>query len=208
MEGYMNSELSALVDTCKQLTLLAQALEQRSAAAIQENQKSGHTLQHTLATLRNDVNQLIEGSGHQVAQQVKHGMDLALTQGTAKYEQVVNSSTAKMDNAGRNVEQVLHETSSFVHRQIWLTYGAIAGAIVLLFGGGALLLWFESQSYNEAHARTATAQIDAETMEAFNQVGVTSCGGHPCIKLDGKSPRWGSKGEYVLIDAAPKKKSN
>jgi ElaB/YqjD/DUF883 family membrane-anchored ribosome-binding protein len=204
----MNSELSALVDTCKQLTLLAQALEQRSAAAIQENQKSGHALQHTLATLRNDVNQLIEGSGHQVAQQVKHGMDLALTQGTAKYEQAVNSSAVKMHNTVRNIEQVLHETSSFVYRHIWMAYGAIAGAMVLLVCGGGLMLWLESQSYNDARARTAAAQVDAETVEAFSQVGVTSCGGHPCIKLDTKSQRWGGKGEYVLINTVPKQKTN
>jgi hypothetical protein len=156
--------------------------------------------------LRNDVNQLIGGSGHQVAQQVKQAVDSALIQSTIEYEQRITSSTAKMDSAGRNVENVLHATSSFVHRQIWMAYGAIAGALVLLLAGGGLMLWLESQSYNDARARTAAAQVDAETMAAFSQVGVTSCGGHPCLKLDTKSQRWGNKGEYVLINTASKQK--
>ena len=188
--------------------MVVQVLEQRSAAAIQEQQKAGQALNQAVATARNDVNQLVQGAGQQIAQLVKHSVDSALSQSTAAYEQRINSSTVKIDSAGRNVEKVLHETSSFVHRQIWMAYGAIAGAIVLLLAGGGLMLWLESQSYNEARARTVAAQVDTETMEAFNQVGVTSCGGHPCLKLDTKSQRWGSKGEYVMINAAPKQKKD
>lgn len=204
----MNEELSAQVAMTERLAMVVQVLEQRTAASIEEQQKAGHALQHAIATVRNDVNQLVEGSGHQVAVLVKQGVDLALSQAFSKYEQMVNVSTVKIDSAGRSVEKVLHETSGFVHRQIWFAYGAIAGAILLLVTGGGIALWMQRQAYTDARDRTASAQVEAQLMEAFHQVGVTSCGGRPCLELDTKSPRWGSKGEYVLISAAPKQKPN
>lgn len=83
-----------------------------------------------------------------------------------------------------------------------MAFAAIAGALVLLVAGGCFLIWMEWQFYNEAKARTIAAQVDAQTVEAYAQVGMTSCGGHPCIKLDAKSPRWGEKGEYILVDVS------
>jgi hypothetical protein len=204
----MNEELSALTSASEKLILLAHMLEQRSEASIQEQVRAGQALNQAVATARQDVNQLVQGANTQIAQLVKHAVDSALSMSTADYEQRIHSSTVKIDSAGKNVEHVLQETSGFVHRQIWLAYGAILGALVLLIAGGGLLMWWQTQAYNEARARTASAQVDAETMEAFNQVGVTSCGGHPCMKLDSKAQRWGDKGEYVLINTAPKQKTN
>jgi hypothetical protein len=204
----MNEELSALTSASEKLILLAQMLEQRSEASIQEQVRAGQALNQAVATARQDVNQLVQGANTQIAQLVKHAVDSALHQSTADYEQRIHSSTVKIDSAGKNVEHVLQETSGFVHSQIWLAYGAILGAMVLLIAGGGLLMWWQTQAYNEARARTASAQVDAETMEAFNQVGVTSCGGHPCMKLDTKSPRWGDKNQYVLISTASKQKAN
>jgi hypothetical protein len=203
----MNDELSSLASASEKFILLAQMLEQRSEASIQEQQRAGQAFNQAVATARQDVNQLVQGANTQIAQLVKHAVDSALSMSTTDYEQRVSASTVRIDSAAKNIENVLHETSGFVHRKIWMAYGAIVGAFILLIAGGGLLMWWQSQTYNEARARTAAAQVDAEMMEAFNQVGVTSCGGHPCMKLDSKAQRWGDKGEYVLINTASKPKA-
>lgn len=58
----------------------------------------------------------------------------------------------------------------------------------------------EWQAYGDARARTAAANVSAETAAAFAKVDMTSCGGIPCVKLDPKVPRRGDKGEYVLME--------
>jgi hypothetical protein len=85
-------------------------------------------------------------------------------------------------------------------RQIKLAYVAVAGAIVLLGLGGGALIWVEVAAYKDARTRSAAAQINAEVVEAYSRAGMTSCGGHPCVKLDRKAKRWGDKGQYVLVD--------
>ncbi len=200
MEGEASAEISALIQTARQLALLTETLERRTEAAVRAQLDAGQELAQTVASVRHDTQQIIHGAGQQVTQSVRQGLDAALSQGTAKYDQAVAASTAKLDAACRVVSDTLDFTNSHARRHIWMTYGAILGALLLLIGGGFGLLWFEWQSYNEARARASAAQIDAETMQAYAQVGITSCGGRPCIRLDSKSPRWGDKGEYVLLE--------
>ena len=202
----MNSELSALIETTKQLTLLVQVLEQRSAEAIQEQQKAGHVLQDTIAAVRNDVSQMVHRSGTQVAQSAQHGVTSALSQGAKTYDQAVATTTAKLEAAGSAFQQAALTVSTSAHRKILAGYAAIVGAMILLILGGSFLLWLQRQAYDDARAQTAAAQVDADTAAAYAQVGVTSCGGRPCMKLDAQSPRWGSKGEYILLESGIKTK--
>ena len=85
-------------------------------------------------------------------------------------------------------------------QQIRLGYFSILGAMLVLIAGGGIVLWMEWQAYGDARARTASANVSAETAAAFAQVNMTTCGGHPCVRLDPKAPRWGDKGQYVLVD--------
>jgi len=91
------------------------------------------------------------------------------------------------------------------HRKLMMGYAAFAGAMVLFACGGGLLLWQQRQAYDDARTQAADARVSAELVQAYAKAGVTSCGGQPCVKLDSKARRWGSKGEYVLLDVAPSK---
>ncbi len=202
----MDTETSALIDTAKKLALLTDALERRSQAAMQAQEQAGQVLGQTVNMVRHDVSQLVQGSGQQIAQLVQQGMDSALTQGTAKFGQAVSATTAKLDEASRAIVETLNATTAHARHRIWTAYAAVLGAVLLLVVGGGIVLWLQWQSYNDLHARIAAAQIDVDTAEAYARTGVTSCGGQPCIKLDEKSQRWGSKGEYVLLDSTVKSK--
>jgi len=112
-----------------------------------------------------------------------------------------------VQGSGLEVTHTLREGMESIlahaHRKLLMGYAAFAGAMVLFVCGGGLLLWLQWKAYDEARAKVADAQVSAELAQTYAKVGVTSCGGQPCLKLDAKSPRWGSKGEYVLLDVAP-----
>lgn len=200
----MNGDIAAVAETVKKLALLADALERRSAAAIQSQQQAGEALKQTVVNLRSDVDRLMQGAGQQVAQLVRQSVESTLGQQTAKYDQAVTASNSKLSGAGHIFEQTALAMSAAAHRKTLASFAAVVGAMLLLIGGGSLLLWFQWQTYSDARARTLAAQVDAQTMEAYARAHMTSCGGLPCVKLDTKSPRWGSKGEYVLLDITPK----
>ncbi len=202
----MSNELAAVTETIQKLALLTDALERRSAAAIQLQQQAEQSLKQAIADLRNDVAHLMQGSGQQVAQAAQQGVNSALNQSTVKYDQAITATTAKLDGAGRTFEQTALTVSAAAHRKILAGYAAIVGAMILLILGGSFLLWLQRQAYDDARTQTAAAQVDADTAAAYAQVGVTSCGGRPCMKLDAQSPRWGSKGEYILLESGIKTK--
>ncbi len=200
----MNGNTAALAETIQKLALLTDALERRSAAAVQSQQQAEVVLKQTMVELRGDVDRLMQGTAQQVAQSVRQSVESTLGQQTAKYDQAVGASASRLSSASHAFEQTASAISAATYRKTLTSFAVLVGAMLLLVGGGSLLLWFQWQTYHDARARTQAAQVDAQTMEAFAQVHMTSCGGHACVKLDKKSPRWGSKGEYVLLDLAPK----
>jgi hypothetical protein len=123
-------------------------------------------------------------------------------QARGEITQLVQESVRQMT---RSFQEGMASILAHAHRKLLMGYAAFAGAMVLFACGGGLLLWQERQAYDDARAKAAEAQVSAELVQAYTKVGVTSCGGQPCLKLDTKTRRWGNKGEYVLIDVAPPK---
>lgn len=90
----------------------------------------------------------------------------------------------------------------------WQTLAVLAAAGVLLFVAFAILIGHENQRLKNAQARAEAAEVRAEVQEALKHVEITSCGGHPCVKVDKGTPAWkGNSGEYILIDT-PSGKTN
>jgi hypothetical protein len=202
----MEAEFATLIQTAKQLAFLTETLERRSAAALQVQEQAGQNLAQAVVTVREDINGLVGGAGQQVAQSAQQGVSTALSQGVSRLEQSVDSITSKLATSTQSFTKSAIESKHVMNRHTMMAFLSMTGVMILLVFGGSFLLWMQAQAYNDAKARTTAAQIDAETMEAFNRVEMTSCGGRACIKLDTKSPRWGEKGEYILVDTNTKKK--
>jgi hypothetical protein len=205
-ENVMNDDMKAIADMVRKMAMVVDGLEQKTNRFEQRQQQAIEALQQTLAALRNDVNQLLHNAQHQVAQSVQQSVHTGLEQGTARYNQAVDATNAKLARGSQTFEETLHAFAQFAWRKMLTGYGAILGAILLAVLGGGLTLWVQWHWYDDAHERTAAAQIDADTAEAYRQVDMTSCGGRPCVKLDTKAQRWGSKGEYMLLDSSNKPK--
>jgi hypothetical protein len=199
----MDANLSPLLETAKQLALLAEALERRSAAAATQSEQATQSLSRTLTGIKADVDRLVHGAGAQVAQSARQGVDVALHEGAGKFDQAATQAGTKMQGATQRLDEAIVRAAATLGRQAKAAYLAVLGAMVLLVAGGGAVLWMEWQAYGDARARTASANVDAATATAYAQVNMTSCGGHPCIKLDAKAPRWGDKGQYILVDTKP-----
>ncbi|GAA0913320.1 hypothetical protein GCM10009552_29140 [Rothia nasimurium] len=199
----MDANLSPLIETAKQLALLAETLERRSAAASSHSEQTTQALSRTLAGIKADVDRIVHGASTHVTQSARQGVDAALHEGAGKFDQAAAQAGSKMQGVTQRLDEAVVRAAASLERQAKLAYLAVMGAMVLLVAGGGAVLWMEWQAYGDARARTAAANVDAETATAYAEVHMTSCGGHPCIKLDAKSPRWGDKGQYVLVDTKP-----
>jgi ElaB/YqjD/DUF883 family membrane-anchored ribosome-binding protein len=195
-----HAQLAPLVETARQLALLAETLERRSGAALVQQEQAGQALTRTVTALRSDVDRLIQSAGQQVAHAARQGVDASLGESAARLDQTTTAAATRVNSAMGALDQGLAKARATLSRQIMLSYFAIVGALLLAIAGGGVVLWMEKQAYEDARARTAATNVSADIAAAFGQVSMTSCGGHPCVKLDTKSPRWGDKGQYVLVD--------
>lgn len=93
-----------------------------------------------------------------------------------------------------------------VMAKAWWGLLTVAAGFVMLYAGAWLLLDHEYQRLKDAQARADAAQLSAEVRQASQHVEITSCGGHPCIRVDTNTPIWKSRGkEYILVDGTPAK---
>lgn len=87
----------------------------------------------------------------------------------------------------------------------WQVLGALGAVFLVLYLGMLLLLKHEYTRLQDARARADAAEVSAEVQRAWRHVEATSCGGRPCIRLDGGGERWTSGGrDYVLVDGGGK----
>ena len=73
----MDANLSPLLETAKQLALLAETLERRSAAAASQSEQATQALSRTLAGIKADVDRMVHGASAQVTQSARQGIDAA-----------------------------------------------------------------------------------------------------------------------------------
>ncbi|WP_158880089.1 hypothetical protein [Rhodanobacter sp. L36] len=198
----MEAEFQTLIETANKLAFLTESLERRSLAAVAGQEQAGQNLAHTVGSVRGDVERIVQGASQQIATVTRQSVGASMADGTEKLQQAISSTSSQISASTQSLTESLEHARAIMSSQIKMTFGAIVLALVLVVAGGCLAIWMEWQSYNDAKARTVAAQMDAETAEAYAQVGMTSCGGRLCIKLDAKSPRWGEKGEYILVDVS------
>jgi len=198
----MDGNLSAAVHTAKQLALLAEALERRSETAVSTHRSAAFALTRAAAEAKEAVDTLTLTASQEVERVTSAAVQDVIGRGLNAFHHQVVLSSEQVEASSGLIHAAGQMVRSTMVRQIKLAYLAVAGAIALVAMGGGALIWVEIAAYKDARARSAAAQIDAEVVEAYSRAGMTSCGGHPCVKLDRKAKRWGDSGQYVLVDLA------
>lgn len=180
----MNND-SGYLDNIGQVALLLEQAQQRQDQAMAALQ---HTAQETRSTLTQTVNQ----AGEQIARHSQDAVKEALAAQLSEFELALATTMKKLsqaaDQVNRNCEQATRQMR-FMSIKMLVCIGATA---LLLIGGTGFLVWQNTQRIKET-------AVQAEVMQAMQQVQMTSCGGKPCIRLDQNQQRWGKNGEYVLI---------
>lgn len=75
----------------------------------------------------------------------------------------------------------------------WKALGGLGLASVVVIGATAYFAWTNVQ-------RAERASVEAQVLEALQQVSITSCDGRPCVKLEDGQARWEKNDDYILID--------
>lgn len=134
----------------------------------------------------------------------------------AELPQQALAATAALGDARRHEETLLKQgmaamfadlqekTESAQRRSMvrnWQVLGALGAVFVVLYLGMLLLLKHEYTRLQDARTRADAAEVSAEVRRAWQHVEATSCGGRPCIRLEGDTATWKSRdGDYVLVD--------
>lgn len=101
--------------------------------------------------------------------------------------------TQRLQCAAAHFEQARHRLDV---RMKW-----IGGATTVLIAAGAILLLLVTGHLARQNIeRAQRANVQADVLEALEQVAITSCDGAPCIKLQAGLPRWAGNTEYVLVE--------
>lgn len=191
------------MQAAKKLALLAETLERRSGEAIATQQRAAVTLAQAVIDVRSDASRILEASRAEVSKATHETLNAHLTDRTDRFDQDISSATNRILEASRTVDDSVDHARVSMRHLFRLGVGWTALTCALLAGAGAILIGYEWRSYTEAKARADAARLNAEVVEAYARVGMTSCGGTPCVRLDAKAPRWGTNGQYVLVRTKP-----
>ncbi|MDH5835518.1 hypothetical protein [Luteimonas kalidii] len=95
-------------------------------------------------------------------------------------------------------ERVQRQQAELEQRARWLglkAIGAVLVAALAVLASTGYVAWSNL-------ARSQEAQVRTEVLQALEQVTITSCDGHPCLKLEDGQRRWAGNESYVLVDTA------
>ncbi len=197
------NQYDTLVEATKRFALLAEVLERNAHDAIEQQNKSAAGLQQTAVNANTQLQASVRDASHQLERILGQAVERSLAPSVQQFDATTRGLVHHMQQAGEAARGGQAQLASGL-QALLLKANVIGWASVgLLVMGGCGLLYYQTLLYRDARERTRAAEVEAHIAEAMKRAHVTSCGGHPCLKLDQKIPRWGKGGEYVLLDLDP-----
>lgn len=171
--------------------LLAGHLTQQCDKAVNQQKSSAAELQQAAS----EVGLGIAAGKQELAQHARNALREALAQ---EIPIAVEAFTQSGDRIRRLTDQLQREQAASASRMqllAWKSFGAVLLASITIAAGTAYFAWINVQRAENAH-------VQAQVLEALQQVSITSCDGKPCVKLEDGLRRWSGNDEYVLIDTS------
>lgn len=169
--------------------LLAAHLTRQCEKAAAEQESSAVDLRRAAA----DVGQGVVAGRAELAQSAKAAVREALSQEIPSAVEAVAQAGDRLRAIIDRLERDQAATGARMRLLGWKTFAALALASAVIVGGTAYFAWSNVQ-------RAERASVDAQVLEALQQVAITSCDGKPCLKLEDGQARWGKNDDYILID--------
>lgn len=191
---------AAMVQSTKQFALLAETLERNVSASIQQQTQAAQYLQQTVERTNELMQMSVNRSGDQLRQLMQDAIARTFEPGSQQFDATVKAVSAQIKQSGETLQKDQAAVSDKLNKLIWKLQMLAIGSLVVLLCGGIALILYQHYLYKAAKERAEAAAIEAEAAEAYRKVRIANCGGHPCVKLDTKSKKWGRDGEFVLLD--------
>lgn len=181
---------SKMDDFVANAALLAAHLTRQCERAIEAQESSAKEISQSADRIRQSV-----AAGQQ---EIAHHARDAVREAMTKEIPLVTQSLG--DAAGRLREMSEHlraeQSSAGVRMRMmgWKSFISLLVSGALIVAATGYVAWHNLQ-------RASNARVDAQVLEALQQVSITSCDGRPCVKLEDGLRRWSKNDEYVLLDA-------
>ncbi|WP_142123385.1 hypothetical protein [Pseudoxanthomonas sp. 3HH-4] len=169
--------------------LLAAHLTQQCEKAAAAQQASAHELQGSAIVVR----KTIEEGKREMSEQARIAVRDALSQEIPRATQDIGDTATRLKQVADHLQREQAALSRRAGLLGWKSLGILSAGCLVLIAGTGYAAWHNIGRAERAH-------VDAEVLEALQQVTITSCGGTPCLKLQEGLPRWEKNDQYVLID--------
>lgn len=169
--------------------LLAGHLTQQCDKSIADQKAATSELQRAAQ----DVGKGVVAGRAELTQSARSAVREALSQ---EIPAAVDALTETGDRLRRLADQLQREqgaAASHIRMLAWKSLAAMVLASAVIIGGTAYAAWTNVQ-------RAQQGKVEAQVMEALQQVSITSCDGTPCVKLQDGQRRWPKNDDYFLID--------
>lgn len=187
-------ETSRMEEFVANAALLAAHLTEQCNKAAAAQQASAQELQASAIVVR----KTIEEGKREMSEQARSAVHDALAQEIPAATHSIGETAARLRQVADHLQREQAQLSQRTQFLGWKSLGVLSVGCLALVAGSGYAAWYNVQ-------RSERAKVDAEVLEALQQVTITSCGGQPCIKLQEGLPRWQKNDQYVLIDTSGKR---
>lgn len=171
--------------------LLAGHLTQQCDKAIAEQRASIADLQRAAT----DVGQGVAAGRNELAQTARSAIREALSQEIPAAVEAIADSGDRLKQLADQLQREQLASAAGIRALAWKSLAAIVIASAVVAGGTAYAAWSNVQ-------RAKDAKVEAQVMEALQQVSITSCDGRACVKLAEGQERWSKNDDYILVDGS------
>lgn len=141
------------------------------------------------------VGKTIDDGKREIGEQTRGAIHDALAQEIPAATHSIGETAARLRQVADHLQQEQARLTQRARFLGWKSLGVLSVACLLLVAGSGYAARHNLQ-------RAAQAKVDAEVLDALQQVTITSCSGQPCIRLQEGLPRWQKNDQYVLIDTS------
>lgn len=181
-------ERARLEEFVASAALLAAHLTRQCEESIAAQRSAADELRRSADAL----GQRILGDNAELQQQARSAIRQALSGEIPAAARVLHDTSAQLQSMAQQLRREQAEVSLRMRALGWKTLVSLTLAAVVLVGASAYAAWHNLRRAEQAHVR-------AEVLQALQHVAVTSCDGHPCLRLEEGMPRWSKNEEYVLV---------
>ncbi|WP_313642938.1 hypothetical protein [Stenotrophomonas sp.] len=184
-------EQSKMEEFIANAALLAGHLTQQCDKVVAEQKSSTAELQRAAT----ELGQGVSAGKAELAQTARAAIREALSQEIPAAVEALGDSGDRLRAIADQLQREQLAAASGIRALAWKALVAMLVAAVAIVGGTAYVASNNLQ-------RAENAKLEAQVMEALQQVQITACDGKPCVKLSEGQQRWQRNDDYILVDTS------